>query len=275
MFLESGWLGIAVAVLFSLFLLVKWIHVLREYERGVIFRLGRVLSKPKGPGLIVVLWPVDRIVKVDLRTIVEDIPVQDVITRDNVSVHVNAVVYFRVIDPTSAIVNVEKFLYAMSQLAQTTLRSVLGMVELDDLLAEREKLNLRLQEIVDRNTEPWGLKVSLLEIKRVDLPPDMQRAIARQAVAEREKRAKVIHADGEFLAAERLCNAAALMERQPMTLQLRYLQTLVEIGSEKTSVIPFPVPIDTIAGFFRQLETAPAPPPGPTRKEAPVSPHHA
>jgi regulator of protease activity HflC (stomatin/prohibitin superfamily) len=190
---------------------------------------------------------------------------------------VNAVVYFRVINPIPAIINVEKYLFAMSQLAQTTLRSVLGMVELDALLAEREKLNLRLQEIVDRHTEPWGLKVSLLEIKRVDLPQEMIRAIAQQAVAEREKRAKVIHAEGEFLAAERLAEAAAVLERQPMTLQLRYLQTLAEIGSDKTSVIPFPVPIDTIARFFRQFETEPAAGAGPgtVRKEGGAPTRHA
>jgi regulator of protease activity HflC (stomatin/prohibitin superfamily) len=272
--MSSYGLGIFGAAIVVLFLVFKWIHVLREYERGVIFRLGRVLREPRGPGLIVVLWPVDRIVRVDLRTIVEDIPVQDVITRDNVSVKVNAVVYFRVINAISAIINVEKYLYAMSQLAQTTLRSVLGMVDLDALLAEREKLNLRLQEIVDRHTEPWGLKVSLLEIKRVDLPADMIRAIALQATAEREKRAKVIHADGEFLAAERLSAAAEVMERQPMTLQLRYLQTLVDIGSDKTSVIPFPVPIDTIARFFREFERE-APPSAAIRREAPGPSTHA
>jgi regulator of protease activity HflC (stomatin/prohibitin superfamily) len=226
----------------------------------VIFRLGRVLTRPKGPGLVIVLWPVDRMVRVDLRTVVEAIPPQDVITRDNISVKVNAVVYFRVIAPIAAIVNVEKYLYAMSQLAQTTLRSALGTVDLDELLAEREKINLRLQEIVDRHSEPWGLKVSQLEIKDVDLPHEMMRAIARQAVAEREKRAKVIHAEGEYLAAERLAQAAGVMERQPMTLQLRYLQTLVEIGSDKTSVLPFPVPVDTIARFLRQWESEPAPP---------------
>jgi regulator of protease activity HflC (stomatin/prohibitin superfamily) len=246
---QFSW-GLVAAGLVLLVLLVKWINILPEYQRGVLFRLGRVLKQPKGPGLVIVLWPVDRMVRVDLRTVVDAIPPQDVITRDNVSVKVNAVVYFRVINPIAAIINVEKHLYAMSQLAQTTLRSVLGTVELDDLLAEREKINLRLQEIVDRQSEPWGLKVSLLEVRDVDLPHEMQRAIARQAVAEREKRAKVIHAEGEFMAADRLAEAAAVMERQPMTLQLRYLQTLVEIGSDKTSVLPFPVPIDTIARFL-------------------------
>jgi len=245
-------LGLLVAFVLLLSFAFKWINVLPEYERAVIFRLGRVLSPPKGPGLILVFWPLDRLVRVDLRTVVDAIPSQDVITRDNVSVKVNAVVYFRVVDPLSAIVRVERYLYAMSQLAQTTLRSALGMVELDELLAEREKINLRLQEIVDRQSEPWGLKVSLLEIKDVDLPHDMTRAIARQAMAEREKRAKVIHADGEFLAAERLANAASVMGRQPMTLQLRYLQTLVEIASDRTSILPFPLPIDTFAPFLRQ-----------------------
>ena len=267
-----GLLGAAFLLLFFAF---NWIKILPEYQRGVIFRLGRVLPQPKGPGLVIVLWPVDRMVRVDLRTVVEAIPPQDVITRDNVSLKVNAVVYFRVIAPIAAIVNVEKFLFAMSQLAQTTLRSALGMVDLDELLAEREKINLRLQEIVDRQSEPWGLKVSLLEIKDVDLPHEMTRAIARQAVAEREKRAKVIHAEGEYLAAERLAGAAAIMERQPMTLQLRYLQTLVEIGSDKTSVLPFPVPVDTIAHFLRLWENG-QPSPQPAKREpAAAAPHHS
>jgi regulator of protease activity HflC (stomatin/prohibitin superfamily) len=246
---EVSW-GLFAALFLVLLVVFKWVNILPEYERGVIFRLGRVLPEPKGPGLTFVFWPVDRMTRVDLRTIVDAIPPQDVITRDNVSVKVNAVVYFRVISPIAAIVNVEKYLYAMSQLAQTTLRSALGTVELDELLAEREKINLRLQEIVDRQSEPWGLKVALLEIKDVDLPHEMTRAVARQAMAEREKRAKVIHAEGEFLAAERLAEAAVVMERQPMTLQLRYLQTLVEIASDKTSLLPFPVPIDTIARFL-------------------------
>jgi regulator of protease activity HflC (stomatin/prohibitin superfamily) len=271
---EMFW-GLAGAAFVVVFLAFRWIKILPEYQRGVIFRLGRVLPQPKGPGLVIVLWPVDRLVRVDLRTIVEAIPPQDVITRDNISVKVNAVVYFRVIAPIPAIVNVEKYLFAMSQLAQTTLRSALGMVDLDELLAEREKINLRLQEIVDRQSEPWGLKVSLLEIKDVDLPHEMTRAIARQAVAEREKRAKVIHAEGEFLAAERLAGAAAVMERQPLTLQLRYLQTLVEIGSDKTSVLPFPVPVDTIAQFLRSWETGQAAAPPAKREPAPPLPHHS
>jgi regulator of protease activity HflC (stomatin/prohibitin superfamily) len=242
--------GLVVAVLVLVVLLFKWIHVLREYERGVIFRLGRVLEKPAGPGLVFVLWPIDRLVRVSLRTIVEDIPAQDVITRDNVSIKVNAVLYFRVVQPIDAIIHVERFLYATSELAQTTLRSVLGMVDLDQLLAEREQINLRLQEIVDRQTDPWGVKVALVEVKHVDLPPEMKRAMARQAEAEREKRAKIIHAEGELLAAEKLADAAAVMQRQPSTLQLRYLQTLLEVASERTSTVLFPVPVDTIASFL-------------------------
>jgi regulator of protease activity HflC (stomatin/prohibitin superfamily) len=248
---DVSW-GLFAALFVVVLLISKWVNILPEYQRGVLFRLGRVLPEPKGPGLALVFWPIDRMTRVDLRTVVEAIPPQDVITRDNVSVKVNAVVYFRVISPTAAIVNVERYFFAMSQLAQTTLRSVLGTVELDDLLAEREKINLKLQDIVDRQSEPWGLKVSLLEIKDVDLPQEMTRAVARQAMAEREKRAKVIHAEGEYLAAERLAEAAVVMERQPMTLQLRYLQTLVEISSDKTSILPFPIPIDTIARFLGQ-----------------------
>lgn len=238
--------GVTFAVFLALVLLVKWINVLREYERGVIFRLGRALGKPKGPGLALVLWPIDRMVRVSLRTVAEDIPPQDVITRDNVSIKVNAVVYFRVIRPNSAIIEVERYLFATSQLAQTTLRSVLGMVELDELLAQRDKINLRLQEILDRQTDPWGIKVSLVEVKHVDLPQEMQRAMARQAVAEREKRAKIIHAEGEFLAARQLTSAAEVMERRPTSLQLRYLQTLIELSSGRTSTIVFPVPVDTL-----------------------------
>jgi regulator of protease activity HflC (stomatin/prohibitin superfamily) len=233
-----------------LFVVVKWINILREYERGVVFRLGRVLEKPKGPGLVFVLWPIDRMVRVSLRTVTEDIPAQDVISRDNVSIKVNAVVYFRVIRPIAAIVEVERYLFATSQLAQTTLRSVLGMVELDELLAQREKINQRLQEILDRQTDPWGIKVSLVEVKHVDLPQEMQRAMARQAVAEREKRAKIIHAEGEFMAARQLTSAAEVMEKQPLTLQLRYLQTLIELASERTSTLVFPVPVDTIEHFL-------------------------
>jgi regulator of protease activity HflC (stomatin/prohibitin superfamily) len=242
--------GLVVAGILLLALVSKWIHVLPEYERGVVFRLGRVLEKPKGPGLIVVLWPIDRMVRISLRTIVEDIPAQDVITRDNVSIKVNAVLYFRVVNPIDALINVERFRYATSELAQTTLRSVLGMVDMDQLLAEREQINLRLQEIVDRQTDPWGVKVALVEVKHIDLPPEMKRAMARQAEAEREKRAKVIHAEGEFLAAEKLADAAEAMQRQPSTLQLRYLQTLIEIASERMTTVLFPVPVDTMASFL-------------------------
>jgi regulator of protease activity HflC (stomatin/prohibitin superfamily) len=225
--------------------------VLREYERGVIFRIGRLLADPKGPGLIWLFWPIDRIVRVSLRTITMDVPSQDVITSDNVTVKVNAVVYFRVVDPRRAIVEVENYLYATSQLAQTTLRSVLGEVGLDDLLSKREVLNQRLQEILDTHTDPWGIKVALVELKGVDLPESMQRAMARQAEAEREKRAKVIHAQGEFEASQRLSEAAAVISSQPVALQLRYLQTLTEIGMEKNTTIVFPLPIDILDYFSK------------------------
>ena len=224
--------------------LMSSIKVLAEYERGVIFRLGKLLKAPKGPGVILVFAPIDRMVRVSLRTIVMDVPPQDVITRDNVSVKVNAVIYFRVMDPTRAIVEVENFNYATSQLAQTTLRSVLGQVELDGLLSERERLNQQLQQILDQHTDPWGVKVSSVEVKHVDLPPDMQRAMAKQAEAEREKRAKIIHAEGEFLASEKLSKAATIMAKEPVTITLRYLQTLTEIASEKSSTIVFPLPIE-------------------------------
>jgi regulator of protease activity HflC (stomatin/prohibitin superfamily) len=222
------------------------IKILAEYERGVIFRLGKLLPEPKGPGVILVFVPLDRIVRVSLRTVVMDVPPQDVITRDNVSVKVNAVVYFRVMNPRRAIVEVENYHYATSQLAQTTLRSVLGQVDLDDLLSERERLNQRLQQILDLHTDPWGIKVSAVEVKHVDLPADMQRAMARQAEAEREKRAKIIHADGEFQASEKLAQAAAVIAVEPVTITLRYLQTLTEIASEKNSTIIFPLPIDLL-----------------------------
>jgi regulator of protease activity HflC (stomatin/prohibitin superfamily) len=227
------------------------LNVLREYERGVIFRIGRLLSEPKGPGLIWVLWPIDRIVRVSLRTITMDVPTQDVITEDNVTVKVNAVVYFRVVDPARAIVEVENYLYATSMLAQTTLRSVLGEVGLDDLLSKREKLNQRLQEILDQHTDPWGIKVALVEIKGVDLPENMQRAMARQAEAEREKRAKIIHAQGELDAAQKLSDAAGIIQERPVALQLRYLQTLTEIGMEKNTTIVFPLPVDILEYFAK------------------------
>ncbi len=230
------------------------LNVLREYERGVIFRLGRLLPEPKGPGLIFVFWPIDKIVRVSLRTITMDVPTQDVITKDNVSVKVNAVVYFRVVESTKAIVEVENFLYATSQLAQTTLRSVLGEGILDELLSKREKLNLRLQEILDQHTDPWGIKVSLVEIKGVDLPELMQRAMAKEAEAEREKRAKIIHAEGEFSAAGRLADAAEKIAVEPVALQLRYLQTLTEIGVEKNTTVVFPLPIDILSYFQNMSE---------------------
>jgi regulator of protease activity HflC (stomatin/prohibitin superfamily) len=226
--------------------LISSIKILAEYERGVIFRLGKLLGRPKGPGVILVFAPIDRIVRVSLRTVVLDVPPQDVITRDNVSVKVSAVVYFRVITPNKSIVEVENFRYATSQLAQTTLRSVLGQVDLDDLLSQRERLNQQLQQILDQHTDPWGIKVSSVEVKHVDLPPDMQRAMARQAEAEREKRAKIIHAAGELEASEKLSQAANVIAAEPIAITLRYLQTLTEIASEKNSTIIFPLPIEML-----------------------------
>ena len=234
--------------------LVNSIKILNEYERGVIFRLGKLFPRPKGPGVILVFAPIDRIVRVSLRTIVMDVPPQDVITKDNVSVKVNAVVYFRVMDPLRAIVEVENFHYATSQLAQTTLRSVLGQVELDGLLSEREELNQELQQILDTQTDPWGVKVSAVEVKHVDLPPDMQRAMARQAEAEREKRAKIIHAEGEYKASEKLALAAEVIAKQPLAVTLRYLQTATEIAGEKNSTLVFPLPIDLLSTFMNKFE---------------------
>jgi regulator of protease activity HflC (stomatin/prohibitin superfamily) len=228
------------------------IKILREYERGVIFRLGRLLPKAKGPGLILVFAPVDRMVKIGLRIITMDIPPQDIITRDNVSVKVSAVLYFRVIDPIKSVIEVQDYLYATSQLAQTTLRSVLGQVNLDELLSEREKLNARLQEIIDQHTDPWGIKVQLVEMKHVDLPENMIRAIAKQAEAERERRAKVIHADGEFQAADKLTQAANIISTNPQALQLRFLGTLTEIATEKNSTIVFPLPLELLRAFTYQ-----------------------
>ena len=225
---------------------ISSVKILNEYERGVIFRLGKLLQQTKGPGVVLVFAPIDRIVRVSLRTIVMDVPPQDVITKDNVSVKVNAVVYFRVTNPQRAIVEVENFNYATSQLAQTTLRSVLGQVELDGLLSEREQLNQNLQQILDQHTDSWGIKVSAVEVKHVDLPPDMQRAMARQAEAEREKRAKIIHADGEYSASAKLSQAARIISTEPAAITLRYLQTLTEIASEKNSTVVFPIPIDLI-----------------------------
>jgi regulator of protease activity HflC (stomatin/prohibitin superfamily) len=235
--------GLVIGVIVVLYVLSS-IQILAEYERGVIFRLGKLLARPKGPGVVLVFRPIDRIVRISLRTIVLDVPPQDVITRDNVSVKVNAVVYFRVIDPRRAVVEVENYMYATSQLAQTTLRSVLGQAEMDDLLAERERLNQQLQTILDHQTDPWGIKVSAVEVKHVDLPQDMQRAMARQAEAEREKRAKIIHAEGELIASEKLSQAAAIIDREPAAMTLRYLQTLTEISAEQNSTIIFPLPIE-------------------------------
>ncbi len=240
-----------VIVLIVAFYLLSSIKILRQYEKGVIFRLGKLLAEPKGPGVILVFWPLDQMEKVSLRLVTMDVPAQDVITRDNVSVKVNAIVYFRVIDAAKAIVTVENFLYATSQLAQTTLRSVLGQVELDDLLSKREELNERLQTILDQSTDPWGIKVSMVEVKTVDLPSEMQRAMAKQAEAEREKRAKIIHAEGEFQAAQRLLDAAQTLAKEPMTLQLRYLSTLTEIATEQNSTIVFPLPMEIIEPFLR------------------------
>ncbi len=243
--------GIVIIALVVLYLL-NAIKVLREYERGVIFRLGRVLAKPKGPGLIFVFPPIDRIVRVSLRIVVMDIPPQDVITKDNVPVKVNAVVYFRVMDPQKAVLEVQDFLFATSQIAQTTLRSVLGEVDLDELLSERDKLNVQLQEIIDKHTDPWGIKVQLVEMKHVDLPENMVRAIARQAEAERERRAKVIHAEGEFQAADKLRQAADIISGNPQALQLRFLGTLSEIATEKNSTIIFPLPLDLLRAFLEK-----------------------
>jgi regulator of protease activity HflC (stomatin/prohibitin superfamily) len=241
-------------IVLVVFFLVSAIKILNEYERGVIFRLGRVLGAPKGPGLIILIPVIDKMTKVSLRTVVLDVPPQDVITRDNISVKVNAVVYFRVMDPSKAIIAVENYLYATSQLSQTTLRSVLGQAELDELLSQREKINERLQEILDTHTEPWGIKVSNVEVKNVDLPQEMQRAIAKQAEAERERRSKVISAEGEFQAATKLADASDILSRNPMSLQLRYLQTLIEISSEKNSTVIFPIPIDLIRAFTEKLK---------------------
>jgi len=233
--------------------LLSSIKILREYERAVIFRLGRVLPDTKGPGLIFVFAPIDRMVRMSLRIETVDIPPQDVVTRDNVTVKVNAVLFFRVMDPRRAVLEVSNYLYATSQLAQTTLRSILGEVELDDLLSQREKINLRLQSVIDLETDPWGIKVTKVEVKAVDLPDQMIRAISRQAEAERERRAKVIHAEGEFMAAEKLAMAAEVIQKQPSALQLRYLQTLVEIGTEKNTTLVFPLPIDLISAITSSL----------------------
>lgn len=244
--------GIFFVVILFVFYLFQCIKILKEYERGVIFRLGRIRQKPAGPGIIWIWWPIDKMLKVSLRTVVMDVPPQDVVTKDNVSVKVNAVVYFRVMEPIKAIIEVENYMYATSQLAQTTLRSVLGQVELDELLSQREKLNLHLQEILDKHTDPWGIKVSNVEVKHVDLPQEMIRAIAKQAEAERERRGKVIHAEGEFQASMKLKEAADVISKEPIALQLRYLQTLTEIATEKNSTIIFPLPINIFEAFIKK-----------------------
>jgi regulator of protease activity HflC (stomatin/prohibitin superfamily) len=242
--------GLMFLVIFALIVLSNAIHILKEYERGVVFFLGRLQPNPVGPGIIFIFPGVQKLVRVSMRTIVFDIPPQDVITKDNVSVKVNAVVYFRVINPIRAIVEVEDYLYATSQLSQTTLRAILGQAELDTLLSERDRLNDKLQETIDKQTDPWGVKVSMVEVKHVDLPQEMQRAMAKQAEAEREKRAKIIHAEGEFQASSQLNKAAEVIALNPITIQLRYLQTLTEIASEKNSTIVFPLPIDTLKAFL-------------------------
>jgi regulator of protease activity HflC (stomatin/prohibitin superfamily) len=243
--------GFFFLIVFILIVAASAIKILREYERGVIFRLGRLIGA-KGPGIIFIIPGVDKLLRISLRLVTLDIPPQDVITHDNISIKVNAVVYFRVMDPNKAVVEVENYLYATSQLAQTTLRSVVGQADLDELLSQRDKINLKLQDILDKHTEPWGIKVSLVETKQVDLPENMQRAIARQAEAEREKRAKIIHAEGEFQAAEKLTQAANVISVNPTALQLRFLQTLAEIATEKNSTLIFPVPIDIISLFLKK-----------------------
>jgi regulator of protease activity HflC (stomatin/prohibitin superfamily) len=242
-----------VVIIFIALYLFSSIKILAEYERGVIFRLGRVLEQPKGPGVILVFAPLDRIVRVSLRMDTLDVPSQDVVTKDNVAVKVNAVIFFRVVDPRLAVIEVANFLFATSQLAQTTLRSVLGEAELDELLSQREKLNLRLQTILDQHTTPWGVKVTMVEVKQVDLPEQMIRALAKQAEAERDRRAKVIHAQGEFEASEKLAMAAEVIQQQPAALQLRYLQTLVEIGVDKNTTVVFPLPLDILSTLNKAL----------------------
>ncbi len=240
-----------IATIFVVIYLLNSIKILNEYERGVIFRLGRLLPNPKGPGIILVFAPIDRMTRVSLRTITLDVPPQDVITKDNVSVKVNAVIYYKVMDPNMAIIQVEDYNFATSQMSQTSLRSTLGQTTLDELLSEREKINSELQKIIDKATDPWGIKVSHVEIKHVDLPQEMQRAIARQAEAERERRAKVISAEGEYQASEKLAMAAEVLQKQPMSLQMRYLQTLMDISSEKSSIIVFPLPMEMLQWFNR------------------------
>src|SRR5216110_1840628 len=250
--MNAAFIALAAVLILVIMFLFSAIKVAREYERGIVFRLGRLLAEPKGPGLFILIPVVDRMVKVDLRTITLTIPPQEVITKDNVPVRVNAVAYFRIVDPKSAIVQIENYMVATSQIAQTTLRSVLGQHVLDELLSEREKINSILQGIIDESTAPWGIKVSIVEVKDVEIPSSMQRAMARQAEAERERRAKIINAEGEFQAAERLKDAALVIGQQPVALQLRYLQTLLELGSSQSTTIVFPAPIDLIAPFLEK-----------------------
>jgi regulator of protease activity HflC (stomatin/prohibitin superfamily) len=248
----SSTYAVVTIVIIVLLFFFSAIKILNEYERAVVFRLGRVMARPKGPGIIIIIPIIDRYVRIGLRTIVQDVPTQDVITRDNVTVKVNAVIYFRVIDPLKSVIEVENYLYATSQLSQTTLRSVCGQAELDELLAKREQVSAHIQDILDRQTEPWGIKVSAVELKHIDLPEEMQRAMAKQAEAERERRAKVIHAEGEFQASKMLYEAAKIIAQEPTTLQLRYLQTITEISSEHTTNIIVPLPIDIFAPFLKK-----------------------
>jgi regulator of protease activity HflC (stomatin/prohibitin superfamily) len=241
-----------IAVVFFIIYILNSVKILNEYERGVIFRLGRVLGTPKGPGIIFVFAPIDRIVRVSLRTVTMDVPPQDIITKDNVSVKVNAVVYYKILDPNRAILEVEDYDFATSQISQTSLRSTVGQVTLDELLSERDKINSELQGIIDRSTDPWGVKVSHVEIKHVDLPQEMQRAMARQAEAERERRAKIIASEGEYQASEKLSQAAEILQKQPMSLQMKYLQTLMDISTGKSSVIVFPLPLEMLSWFDQQ-----------------------
>lgn len=260
-------LGIFIALVALYFM--SCVRILAEYERGVVFRFGRVLGQPKGPGLIFVFWPVDAMVRISLRTIVTDVPPQDVITGDNVSVRVNAVVYFRVIDPMRAVLEVENYLYATNQLSQTTLRSIVGQVDLDELLAERERINRRLQTVIDEQTDPWGVKVSLVEVKHVDLPENMKRVMARQAESERERRAKVIHAEGEYQAAARLRDAAETIKRHPAALQLRFLQTLSEVGrGTNNTMVAFPIPLELFSTMLEKLARNGQPQPDGSKEEA-------
>ena len=254
------YIGIVLGIVALYF--ISCIRILYEYERGVVFRLGRVLPAPKGPGIMMIFWPIDRLVRVSLRVFVHDVPTQDVITLDNVSVKVNAVLYFRVIEPMKAILEVEDYQFATNQLSQTTLRSIVGQVELDELLAEREKINRRLQEVIDQQSAPWGIKVGLVEVKHVDLPEHMKRAMAKQAESERERRAKVIHADGEFQAADRLREAARMIQDYPMAMQMRFLQTLVEVGSENNTTVVFPVPLELFSAFINERDSSKGNPDG-------------